>query len=439
MASYTFSQVSTGLSSIVRDLKTHNGIVYAVSTSAPCIAGYNLSGTRVYQNTNSLLVGSRCIAITDSYKYTGTGTESTIHQIDNSGGVVTTTIDQPFTVTSMAISNTNRLYLASIYDNRVFYINISGPLSLNSVATLAYTFPTVQSGIYTYIQSLLIVGSTMYIAVFGTTDNRGLYSVNIDSSNNPIKFIDISNNQFELNALAVGPPNNSKLYSLQEKPGGITKLYESSGNTFNEITNYIDIVPIDTMTNLTFNSDFMYTTNSNRLFKSNPAFCFNKGTKILCLNTELVDEYLTVENLQEGDFVKTFKHGYRKIIKTIAGKLYNNPKQWNMCMYKMTKTDSNGLLEDLIVTGGHSILVDSITEEQQAKYDEMGISDFSKVTIDGKRLLLSCVSEQFAPMPDNEMYTYYHLLLENNDDDEERFGIWANGILTETPNEKALK
>ena len=33
---------------------------------------------------------------------------------------------------------------------------------------------------------------------------------------------------------------------------------------------------------------------------------------------------------------------------------------------------------------------------------------------------------------------HYHLLLENNDD-EERFGIWANGILTETPNEKTVK
>ena len=107
-------------------------------------------------------------------------------------------------------------------------------------------------------------------------------------------------------------------------------------------------------------------------------------------------------------------------------------------MYKMAKTESNGLLEDLIVTGGHSIMVDSISEEQQAKYDEMGLTDFSKVTIDGKHLLLACVSEQFAPLPDNGVYTYYHLLLENNNDEEERFGIYANGILTETPNEKSL-
>jgi hypothetical protein len=42
-------------------------------------------------------------------------------------------------------------------------------------------------------------------------------------------------------------------------------------------------------------------------------------------------------------------------------------------------------------------------------------------------------------MQDQDMYTYYHLLLENNDDVEERFGIWANGILTETPKEKNVK
>jgi hypothetical protein len=42
-------------------------------------------------------------------------------------------------------------------------------------------------------------------------------------------------------------------------------------------------------------------------------------------------------------------------------------------------------------------------------------------------------------MQDTNLYNYYHLLLENNDDEEERFGIWANGILTETPNVKTIK
>ena len=184
--------------------------------------------------------------------------------------------------------------------------------------------------------------------------------------------------------------------------------------------------------------DIYYCAADITLYKSTNGFCFNEGTKIHCMNKQLEDEYIAIELLQIGDFVKTYKHGYRKVSKVITGKLKNNPKKWNMCMYKMAKTETNGLIEDLIVTGGHSILVDEISDEEQKRYDEMGISDFSKITIDNKRLLLSCVSNEFTPMQDNEIYTYYHLLLENNDDVEERFGIWANGILTETPNEKTV-
>jgi hypothetical protein len=179
--------------------------------------------------------------------------------------------------------------------------------------------------------------------------------------------------------------------------------------------------------------------NSSTLYKSTSGFCFNEGTKILCMNNQLKDEYIAIEKLQIGDFVKTYKHGYRRVSKVITGSFRNNPKKWNMCMYKMAKTPSDGLIEDLIVTGGHSILVDDISEEEQKRYDKMGIPSFSKSTIDNKHLLLSCCSDQFTPMQDNNRYNYYHLLLENNDDEEERFGIWANGILTETPNVKTVK
>ena len=34
-------------------------------------------------------------------------------------------------------------------------------------------------------------------------------------------------------------------------------------------------------------------------------------------------------------------------------------------MYKMEKTETNGLIEDLIVTGGHSILVDDLGEQKE--------------------------------------------------------------------------
>jgi hypothetical protein len=212
------------------------------------------------------------------------------------------------------------------------------------------------------------------------------------------------------------------------------QLYELRLEGFVEVTTNIPSVSL--IKSIAFDTDNrLNIATTSQVYKSDDVFCFNEGTKILCLK-KLMDEYISIEKLKIGDFVKTFKHGYRKISKVIKGSFRNNPNRWNMCMYKMAKTDSNGLLEDLIVTGGHSLLVDSITEEDQSKYDEMGLTEFSKETIDGKRLLLACVSDQFTAMSNRERYTYYHLLLENNDDVEERFGIYANGILTETPNSK---
>jgi hypothetical protein len=208
-------------------------------------------------------------------------------------------------------------------------------------------------------------------------------------------------------------------------------------NLVGDTNNYFQIhpmgLPIDDNGNI-YISIFGITT----LWVSTNPLCFNEGTKILCLNQQLIDKYNAIELLQIGDFVKTYKHGYRKIHKIIKGSFKNNPKKWNMCMYKIAKTDTNGLIEDLIVTGGHSLLVDAISDEEQKRYDAMGIPSFSKLTIDNKHLLLSCCSDQFTPMQDTNRYNYYHLLLENNDDEEERFGIWANGILTETPNVKTV-
>ena len=209
--------------------------------------------------------------------------------------------------------------------------------------------------------------------------------------------------------------------------------------SFNSVVTNITGNPLLGMTINTSNNQMYARENDIIYIAAENTYCFNKGTKILCRNNEKNDEYIAIELLQIGDFVKTYEHGYLKIAKVISGTLINNPKKWNMCMYKMEKTPTNGLIEDLIVTGGHSLLVDKITDAEQKKYDEMGISEFSKLTIDNKHLLLACCSEKFSPMQDNELYTYYHLLLENNNDKEKRFGIWANGILTETPNEKTIK
>jgi hypothetical protein len=108
----------------------------------------------------------------------------------------------------------------------------------------------------------------------------------------------------------------------------------------------------------------------------------------------------------------------------------NDPSTW-YCMHKMAMNEENakkGLLEELIVTGNHSILVSDLGE--YAAENTRVLKGIPK--IDDKYLLLSCVSKDFEKIQDKEIYTYYHFALEHNKNKDEQFGIWANGILTET-------
>ena len=160
--------------------------------------------------------------------------------------------------------------------------------------------------------------------------------------------------------------------------------------------------------------------------------CFNENTKILCLKN-FGEEYIPIQNLRTGDLVKTYLHGYRKINLIGKGQMVNNPDSWHRCMYLLEKTEENKLIEDLIVTGGHALLVDKLSDEELLTYKEMNVFDNGDpIKIDDKYLLLAGVSTQFKKIKEIIPYIYYHLTLENNGDDDERFGIYANGILTET-------
>ena len=149
--------------------------------------------------------------------------------------------------------------------------------------------------------------------------------------------------------------------------------------------------------------------------------CFNYGTKILCDK----NRYIAIQDLKKGDLVKTYKNGYKKIAMIGKNKMINDPKSKLNCMYKMGK---------LMITGGHSILVDSLTDEHINNYKRDNIFQTDKEKkIDDKYLLLSSYSDKFVKMEDNKEYTYYHFVLENDGDNEKRYGVWAEGILVETP------
>ena len=150
--------------------------------------------------------------------------------------------------------------------------------------------------------------------------------------------------------------------------------------------------------------------------------CFNKGTKILTGET-----WTPIENLQVGDLVTTYSHGLRPITHIGKGQMINNPDVWHTCMYRSQRKG----FEPLLVTGGHAFLVDYLSESQQRAQADFWGSD--EVVIDDKILMIAPVSKEFEKITDRSVYVYYHFVVENDGDDDRRYGVYANGFLTETP------
>jgi predicted RecA/RadA family phage recombinase len=152
--------------------------------------------------------------------------------------------------------------------------------------------------------------------------------------------------------------------------------------------------------------------------------CFLKGSKIL---TQLND-YVNIEDLKINDLIKIYPSGYKKITH-IGKKSYSNSSNNELfCMYKHKKND-------LIISGGHSILVDNLTEEQLNNQNKYSFN----YKIKDKFLLLSCFCDDFEKIEiNNEVMEIYHLCLENEDENAQD-GIWANEILAETCSVKHFK
>ena len=92
--------------------------------------------------------------------------------------------------------------------------------------------------------------------------------------------------------------------------------------------------------------------------------CFDETTEILCLNENLEEVYVPISQLTKGSIVKSFRHGYRRIDFIYKGTLVNNVKDFRSCMFVLPKNET--MTKDLIITGGHSILVDNMSEKENA-------------------------------------------------------------------------
>jgi hypothetical protein len=105
-------------------------------------------------------------------------------------------------------------------------------------------------------------------------------------------------------------------------------------------------------------------------------------------------------------------------------------------LYTCSQDHFKEIIEPLVITGCHSILVDSfVSEEQRKKVIEVNGNTY---VTDRKYRLPACADPRafVYEIPGN--YTIYHLALENNDY-YMNYGIYANGLLVETCSKRYLK
>jgi hypothetical protein len=182
------------------------------------------------------------------------------------------------------------------------------------------------------------------------------------------------------------------------------------------------------------------TSNFNNIFLGTESVaCFKEGSKILSFSKDLLkEEYVPIEDLRKGDLVKTLKHGYLRVDMIGKKDIYHpaSPDRIKDQLYVCSPTAYPDLLEELVITGCHSLLVDDFASTEQR---EKTIEVTGKIYVTDKKYRLpACVDDKTTVLKPAGTYTIYHLALEN-DEYYGNYGIWSNGLLVESCSKRYLK
>ena len=164
--------------------------------------------------------------------------------------------------------------------------------------------------------------------------------------------------------------------------------------------------------------------------------CFKEGSKILCF-VDGKETYLPVETLKPGTFVKTYLHGYKAIDMIGHSKLYNpaHTLRGKNRLYVCKKEKYPEITEDLVITGCHSILVDSVTEKQYKDIEEFA----GRIYVTDKLCRFpACLDDRAEPYTEEGVHTIWHFALTHNDY-YMNYGVYANGLLVETTSRRMMK
>jgi hypothetical protein len=292
----------------------------------------------------------------------------TIKYVVNFTGVVTTSGD-------VYIINNNYIYLTNGLNQMNVKIN----------ENILYTD--------TIYRSLLLVNMDSNFTSFYT----GSYYINIIGFGNLFGYVPLSE---VTNQLTITSPVDL-----------ITNTVES----FN-ISGYADTNPGGTNT-------LNITLNFNPPTISSEIFCFLENTNLVCLINGK-ETLINIKEIKKGTLVKIYGNksesgsGFAACEFTCFSNFENNPENINIKNKLYINKETN-----LILSGGHSLLVDELCENNEMKQKRYFPKKFK---ILDKFQLLACVSDDFEIYKNNDVYTIYSIILASNNEND-KFGIYANG------------
>jgi len=165
---------------------------------------------------------------------------------------------------------------------------------------------------------------------------------------------------------------------------------------------------------------------------SHDIVCFLEGTQIACLDEETAAEIqLNIEDITPGTLIKTYVHGFVPV-DCINYKMIENPTNTERVknrLYKCSPDKYPGLKKDLILTGSHAILEDTLSNKQKI----ITVEELGKVFVtDEKYRLMAMADERAEPyVTKSKQSKVWHVCLEH-EDYEMNYGIYANGLLVES-------
>ena len=435
----------TGLS-IPRTMVTDGTNLYVAEFSTPYrISKVDSTGNRTSFYSSSTIQNSQlAFDSTNTYLYGVDSFTGDIYKYDMSGNQTLVLASANIkTNASFAIDPSGNLYYISSASEYII-IKLNTSLVESTFSDLTSSgIPAIVTG-ETDNGNIWVGSSYLY---YGYLINDGLYSIvkmNLSGG--------IINSSFISNSVATGTisriiENNSGIYVLtQTYNGGQIDRYDiSTGNPItvpyvNPIINYYLIQDMCCNNSGDFFMDYEDGSQVGWIIRTNSgggggALCFKEGSKILCLQgTE--EEYLEIQNIRKNMLVKTGQNGYKRVDKIGTTVLYNDHSNKNCLdnLYICKREDYPELTEDLIITGAHSILVDTMTEKQK----ETSMRIFGDVYVtENKYRLAACIDSRAKPYDMKEKVNIWHLSLEHPNK-LMNYGIYANGLLVESASKRMM-